>query len=401
MKITYSENGTDESKLTIVLEGKISSDNAPSAEETLCQMIEGISDRKLVLDLNHLTYISSAGLRVLLFIKKKYNLRISLINVHPEIAEILHITGMTEIFEMNWYMRECSIEGCKKLGQGASGEVFILQDDAIIKVFHSNIPLETIERERNLSRSALIAGIPTAIPFETVRVGESCYGNVYEKVGTKTLSETIMDEPERSDELLRKYAQLYRQIHETPVDSRAFPRAKEIFHGYIDGCRDWYKDDELSSMHKLVDGFPERDLLIHGDYHTRNVMVHGNELVLIDLGDMSVGHPVFDFVASAMTQATLLDNEPATTEIFVGMKGEYIAKGWDMLLEESFPDRTEKERESIDRMLRRLARIKIGCMPVVASGVPEDMLHRCVEDAKQTLLPCIDELVGMVGALDW
>ena len=44
MKITYSENGTDVSKLAIVLEGKISSDNAPSVEETLRKMIEGIGD---------------------------------------------------------------------------------------------------------------------------------------------------------------------------------------------------------------------------------------------------------------------------------------------------------------------------------------------------------------------
>ena len=52
---------------------------------------------------------------------------------------------------------------------------------------------------------------------------------------------------------------------------------------------------------------PDCSTLIHGDYHANNILVADDELIMIDMGDVSVGHPIFDFLATAATQANLVE----------------------------------------------------------------------------------------------
>jgi aminoglycoside phosphotransferase (APT) family kinase protein len=37
--------------------------------------------------------------------------------------------------------------------------------------------------------------------------------------------------------------------------------------------------------------------MIHGDYHTKNVMLQKGEVLLIDMDTLSYGHPIFEFAS--------------------------------------------------------------------------------------------------------
>ena len=92
-EITY--NGA----FAVALSGHITSANAAQIEEALMALIEGRSDKELVLDAEQLEYISSAGLRVILKAQKQMNVQgsMKLIGVNEAIMEVFDITGFADI----------------------------------------------------------------------------------------------------------------------------------------------------------------------------------------------------------------------------------------------------------------------------------------------------------------
>ena len=98
MNITKKAEGE---ALTMALEGRLDTTTSPQLDEALDVSLEGIRD--LTLDLSELTYISSAGLRVLLRAQRKMNGlrgRMLVTGVSDSIMEIFEITGFSEILEI-------------------------------------------------------------------------------------------------------------------------------------------------------------------------------------------------------------------------------------------------------------------------------------------------------------
>lgn len=83
--------------LTLKIEGRLDTTTAPMLENTLNEQTEGIKD--LVLDMNELEYISSAGLRVLLAAQKKMSKvgTMKLVGVCDAVMEVFEMTGFADI----------------------------------------------------------------------------------------------------------------------------------------------------------------------------------------------------------------------------------------------------------------------------------------------------------------
>ena len=81
----------------IELVGRLDTTTAPALDKTINTDIEGTTN--LVLDLKHLEYISSAGLRVLLSAQKKMQKlgSMKVRNVCPEVMEVFEMTGFADI----------------------------------------------------------------------------------------------------------------------------------------------------------------------------------------------------------------------------------------------------------------------------------------------------------------
>ena len=82
--------------LTIHLEGKLDRNTAEEAEERINTEMEGMT--KLIIDLEKLEYISSAGLRVLVGLRRKIGDRqnMAIKNVQPSVMEVFELTGLTK-----------------------------------------------------------------------------------------------------------------------------------------------------------------------------------------------------------------------------------------------------------------------------------------------------------------
>ncbi len=88
-----------DNNLVITLEGRLDTSTAPSLEAELKDLEKVTS---LVIDMEKLAYISSAGLRVLLKAQKIMNKQGSMLikNVSQEIKDIFEVTGFDEILNI-------------------------------------------------------------------------------------------------------------------------------------------------------------------------------------------------------------------------------------------------------------------------------------------------------------
>ena len=93
MDITYH---LEEQILYIALEGRIDTTNAAEAETRIFSIKNENPGKSIVLDVEKLMYISSAGLRVLLKLRKEEP-KLAMINVSADMYEILHMTGFTDM----------------------------------------------------------------------------------------------------------------------------------------------------------------------------------------------------------------------------------------------------------------------------------------------------------------
>ena len=97
MTINKQQNGTS---LTVALEGRLDTTTAPQLEAELRQSLDGIT--QLTMDLGGLAYISSAGLRVLLFAQKQMNKQgeMKVTNANESVMEIFEVTGFIDILHI-------------------------------------------------------------------------------------------------------------------------------------------------------------------------------------------------------------------------------------------------------------------------------------------------------------
>ena len=94
MTITKEQNG---SQMTVAIEGRLDTTTAPELEQDLKDSLNGVSE--LTIDLGKLDYISSAGLRVLLWAQKTMNQQGSMkvTNVQEVVSEVFEVTGFADI----------------------------------------------------------------------------------------------------------------------------------------------------------------------------------------------------------------------------------------------------------------------------------------------------------------
>ena len=179
----------NEDTLTISLDGRIDSTNAEEVEKQITEIREANNYDKIIIDAGKLDYISSAGLRIILRIRKEED-SLKIINVSSDVYEIFEMTGFSEMIPIEKAYRELSVEGCEVIGQGANGKVYRIDPETIIKVYKNPDALPEIKNERELARTAFVLGIPTAIPYDVVRVGDG-YGSVFELLNAKSFAKLI------------------------------------------------------------------------------------------------------------------------------------------------------------------------------------------------------------------
>ena len=289
MNVTYR---TDKNILYIALEGRIDASNAAVAEEMIFNAKSENAGKNTVIDADALEYISSAGLRIILKLRKEEP-RLAIINVAPEVYEVLDMTGFTDMVTVEKAYRRMSVEGCEFLAKGANGAVYRYDDETIIKTYYSKDALPEILQERESARKAFVLGINTAIPYGIVRVGEG-YGTVTELLNAVNVTKLVCDDPVNIEKPVEYYVNLLKSIHAVEAEEGDFPDMRKTALDWARFVRAYLPEEQGKKLCALIEAVPRQNTLLHGDYHTNNIMIQNGEPLLIDLDTLCMGHPIFE-----------------------------------------------------------------------------------------------------------
>ena len=174
-KITYR---VDKDILYIAVEGRVDASNAAAVEKEIFAIKNENPNKHTVIDADNLEYISSAGLRVILKLRKEEP-KLAIINVAPEVYDVFDMTGFTDMVTVEKAYRRMSVDGCEFIAKGANGAVYRYDEETIVKTYYNKDALPEIQQERENARKAFVLGVNTAIPYGIVRVGDG-YGTVTE-----------------------------------------------------------------------------------------------------------------------------------------------------------------------------------------------------------------------------
>ena len=360
MNISYR---LDKSILYIVLEGRIDASNAAQAEEQIFGIKEANPDTHTVLDAEQLEYISSAGLRVILRLRKEEP-KLAIINVSADVYEVFDMTGFTDMVTVEKAYPRMSVEGCEFIAKGANGAVYRYDDETILKTYFAKDALPEIKQERENARRAFVLGINTAIPYGIVRVGDG-YGTVTELLNAVSVTKLIRNNPDDLTEAVGYYIGMLKNIHSIAVEDGLVPDMKETALNWADFVSAHIPEEQGKKLRALIEAVPKQNTLMHGDYHTNNIMVQNGEPLLIDMDTLCMGHPVFELgsMFNAFIGYSELDHQ--VTINFFGYTHETAEKFWELALraylgtEDAEVCRSVAEKAMVigyTRMLRRAIR---------------------------------------------
>lgn len=108
MKIKKSES---KGKIVYKISGRIDTQSAPDLQDDIDALFEKIKKEgtgkiELILDFKDVEYTSSAGLRTILYTKKKIDSmaegsKFEIINISPEIMNVFNMTGFSDFLSLN------------------------------------------------------------------------------------------------------------------------------------------------------------------------------------------------------------------------------------------------------------------------------------------------------------
>ena len=374
----------DEKRLE--LSGRVDSANAAQVERELNAKLAGEKPAALILDLAKLSYISSAGLRILLHLRKNAG-DMRLVNVSSEVYEILEMTGFTEMMRVEKAMKTVSIEGCEEIGHGANGSVYRIDKDTVVKVYRDPDALDAIREEREKAKLALILGIPN----DVIRVGEG-YGTVFELLNARSFSRIIATEPERLNWCIREFAELLRKIHGTVVPAGKLPDLRETVLGWVRFLLDYLPEAAGKKLTALVEAVPHDDHMIHGDYHTKNLELQGDEVLLIDMDTLSVGNPIFELGSIYNSFIGFYELDPDGIHRFQGFSFDTAKRFWRGFLSAYLGTNCEAKLREVEDKARVLGYTRLIRRNIRRGGLETEDGRALIEHWKTELLELLDRV---------
>lgn len=376
--------------LKITLDGRIDSTNAADVEKQLDDIVNENSFEELIIDAQKLEYISSAGLRIILRLKKN-NSSLKIVNVSSDVYEIFEMTGFSEIMPIEKAYREFSVEGCEIIGQGANGKVYRIDPETIIKVYNNPDSLPDIKRERELARKAFVLGIPTAIPYDVVKVGDG-YGSVFELLNAKSFAKLIEEDPDNIDKYIGLYIDLLKKIHGTEVVDDEVPSMKEVAVGWAKDLVEYLPNGYGEKLVQIIENIPDSKHMMHGDYHIKNVMMQNGETLLIDMDTICTGEPVFELASMFNAYVGFGSIDASNVENFLGLSYDRTNYIWEKSLELYCEGKSEEEMQELKAKAELIGYARIMRRTIRRGGLDTEDGQELIDFCKKQIESNIDYL---------
>ncbi len=272
-------------------------------------------------------------------------------------------------------MKTISLDDFIRTGEGANGSSYSCISDPLtmVKLYNTTYPLDTVFTELEVARKVYDLGIPSPTPGEIVTDGTRTGIMFQNIVNKRSYSRILADEPERTEEITREFAQYCRNLHKVECPEGLFPDAKQQFLQLLE-AEQCFNDKEKTVIADFINSVPDATTALHGDMHMGNIistlpkgakMSDPHEVFFIDLGYFSRGYPLFDL---GMTKNICISaDEDFRVENF-HITGKQTEEVWKWFVDEYFEGKKslQEANELVDPFMAvkmLLVSFNIGSMP--------------------------------------
>ena len=381
-------------KLVIELTGRIDTNNASEVEKEIMEAIDADKGMEISFDAEKLSYISSAGLRVLMKVLKMSGKPVEVVNVSRDVYDIFETTGFTELMKVKRAYRTISVDGLEVIGKGFFGTVYRIDAESIVKVYKGKDSIPMIENEKRMAQKAFLSGIPTAISYDIVKVGED-YGSVFELLNARTYHELVQKKEKPVREIISGYTDLLKLIHRTSLSAGTFPSYRKKYLDYLEIIKKHLTESHYKGLLSKFTDMEEETTVVHGDAQMKNVMLVGDEPMLIDMDTLGLGNPVFDLAGLYVTYQLFEEDEPSNSMDFLQMSQEMVDEIWKLIIETYFNPQTDNERQIIEDKIALVAVVRFLYLIESTDLKNSDLGKRRIEHSREH----IDELLKAVDTL--
>ncbi len=203
------------------------------------------------------------------------------------------------------------LAGKRRLAEGREAEVFEWADTLVLRLLRPETSALNAEREAAALRAAEGGGVRVPHVVERVTVAGRA-GVVMERVDGSDLLTLMARRPWRFIDIGRTLGAVHARVHEVVVVPDTLPPLRSWLRQRIDeaGLPGELREFAL----RVLDDLPDGDRLCHGDFHPGNVLIAGDERVLIDWTNATRGAPAGDLARTAL-MARLGDLPPGTSRL--------------------------------------------------------------------------------------
>ena len=380
---------TDKNILYISLDGRIDASNAADVEKKIAEIREANQGMHTVLDADMLEYISSAGLRIMLRLRKQEP-KLAIINVSPEVYGVFEMTGFTEMVTVEKTYPRINVEGCEFIAKGANGAVYRYDNETIVKQYFNRDALPEIMQERENSRKAFVLGVNTAIPYGIVRIGEG-YGSITELLNATSVTKLIRANTEDLSQSVAYFIDTIKEVHAIETESGDLPDFKQWILEWVDFLSGYLDDAHAQKMRTLIEGIPDSNNIIHGDYHTNNVMIQNGEPILIDMDTLAVGHPILELGSMFNAYVGFGELDKAGIENFFNFDIDTANRFWRLSLARYLGTDDEKAITDAENKAK-----VIGYMRLLRRCLRRDAVETTINHYKKNLMEALDKVDTLV-----
>jgi uncharacterized protein (TIGR02172 family) len=183
------------------------------------------------------------------------------------------------------------------IAYGRTAEIYAWQDGQVLKFFYDWFGLEGVEHERQIAQAVHGSGLPVPSVGDIIRI-EDRIGLTYQRVQGVPMAEVISFKPWTLVHYAQRLAELHIEMHAGTIETD-LPAQRQRLTDKICHARA-LPDDLKSKTLALLETLPDGNRLCHGDFHPNNILVSGQEEMIIDWIDASLGNPLGDLARTSI-----------------------------------------------------------------------------------------------------
>ena len=173
-------------------------------------------------------------------------------------------------------------------------------------------------------------------------------------------------------------------MHSREVADGSLPDMKKLSFGYLEKVKSFLDEQTYHTLYKLINEVPDSRTLMHGDFHLKNQLMVGNDLMLIDMDTLCIGDPIFELASICNSYYEFSFLDPRSVEDFLGISVDKARYIWKELSRKYYSDLNDEEYIKISNRARVL-----GCMRALhffnKRGYPKETFDHCLNDMKEAI----------------